>query len=158
MRADFMSSKAFQHRGESGTARQQIVRDFLARYLPRHVEALNSAELITVDGDRSPQFDVVISDRGVPLLLDLGTYRLLPNECVYGVIEVKSDLDKPALIEACELIEKVKANPKKAFHPNPGPYGSRTAYGEDYPYCRTSGMIFAFDSTDLRTLVQHLLD
>jgi hypothetical protein len=157
MRAEFMSSRAYLHRGESGTARQQILRDFLARYLPHHVKAFNSAELITADGETSPQCDIVIADRGVPPLLGSKTYRILPNECVYGVMEVKTGLNQTTLQEACELIRKVKSYPKKAFYPNPGPYHSRTAYGENYPYCTTTGMIFAFGGTDIATLGKHLL-
>jgi hypothetical protein len=157
MRAEFMSSRAYLHRGESGTARQQILADFLARYLPHHVKAFNSAELITIDGDVSPQCDIVIADRDVPPLLGSKTYRILPNECVYGVIEAKTGLNQSTLLDACELIKRVKSYPKSAFYPNPGPYGSRTAYGNNYPYCPTSGMIFAFDGTDITTLGKHLL-
>jgi hypothetical protein len=158
MRAEFMSSAAYLHRTESGTARQQILRDFLARYLPGHVKTFNSAELVTVDGEVSRQCDIVIADRNVPPLLGSKTYRILPNECVYGVIEVKSDLDKSQLLDACELIQEVKSYPKKAFGPNLGPYGSRTVHGKPYEYCPTTGVIFAFDSTDLRTLGMHLLE
>jgi hypothetical protein len=105
----------------------------------------------------SPQCDIVIADRDVPPLLGSKTYRILPNECVYGVIEVKTGLNQTTLLEACELIKTVKSDPKKAFYPNPGPYGSRTAYGADYPYCPTAGMIFAFDGADIVTLGKHLL-
>jgi hypothetical protein len=158
MRADYDRSRAFDHRGETGTVRQEIVSSFMAPFLPGHLAIVNSAELITVDRQGSPQCDVVIYDRSTPPFLDMVSYRKLPNECVYGVIEVKSSLDKPQLLDACEKIERVKRLPKAAYHPALTPQ-TRKIYGKTYEeYCPTVGMIFAFDSTDLRTLGQHLVD
>jgi hypothetical protein len=101
----------------------------------------------------------VIFDRSTPPFLDMVSYWKLPNECVYGVIEVKSNLDKTQLLKACRLIERVKRLPKTAFHAGQTPRRTRTVYGNTYgEYCPTVGMIFAVDSTDLRTLGRHLLD
>jgi hypothetical protein len=159
MRADYDQSRAFDHRAETGTVRQEIVCNFLEPFLPGHVRVVNSAELITADREGSPQCDVVIFDRSTPPFLEMVSYRKLPNECVYGVIEVKSDLDKPQLLDACNKIERVKRLPKVAFHRGQMPKRSREVYRTTYEdYCPTVGMIFAFDSTDLRTLGQHLLD
>jgi hypothetical protein len=142
-----------------GTVRQEIVRGFVAPFLPRHVAIVNSAELITADRKGSTQCDLVIFDRSTPPFLDMVSYRKLPNECVYGVIEVKSNLDKTQLLKACRLIERVKRLPKTAFHAGQTPRRARTVYGNTYgEYCPTVGMIFAFDSTDLRMLGRHLLD
>jgi hypothetical protein len=63
MRAEYDQSRDFDHRGETGTVRQEIVRSFAAPFLPGHVAIVNSAELITGDGKASPQCDVVIFDR-----------------------------------------------------------------------------------------------
>ncbi|MGW1192519.1 DUF6602 domain-containing protein [Streptomyces sp. NPDC002559] len=78
------------------------------------------------------------------------------NECVYGVAEVKTTLNAEQLVDACEKIKKVKNLPKTAYHPMQQSR-SRTAYGRDYPYMPTVGMIFAFDSIGLDTLGNHLL-
>jgi Domain of unknown function (DUF6602) len=71
----------------------------------------------------------VIFDRSTPPFLDMVSYRKLPNECVYGVIEVKSNLDKTQLLKACRLIERVKRLPKTAFHAGQTPRRARTVYG-----------------------------
>jgi hypothetical protein len=155
MRADFETSQAFTHRGESGAVREWFVRDFVARYLPGHIVATHSAEVITVTGDVSPQCDVVLFDRSTPPMLDMEDYRIIPNECVYGVIEVKTKLDKEQLTDACEKIERLKALPKTAYFP--APY-SRTANGKTYPYVPTVSMIFAYDSIDMKTLADHFID
>ena len=47
MRAEYDQSRAFDHRGETGTVRQEIVRTFMAPFLTGHVAIVNSAELIT---------------------------------------------------------------------------------------------------------------
>ncbi|TQE34487.1 hypothetical protein Sipo8835_15410 [Streptomyces ipomoeae] len=157
MRADFRQSQLFQHRGEAGTNRELLVRDFLASQLPGHVKAIHSAEIITASGEVSPQCDIVITDRSTPPLTDLQGYRIVPNECVYGVVEVKTTLDREKLLDACEKVRKAKKLAKTAYYPTPGFQRTRTAYGRTYPYTPTVGMIFAFDSIDLVTLGEHFI-
>jgi hypothetical protein len=122
-----------------GTVRQEIVRGFVAPFLPRHVAIVNSAELTTADRKGSTQCDLVIFDRSTPPFLDMVSYRKLPNECVYGVIEVKSNLDKTQLLKACRLIERVKRLPKTAFHagqtPPACPHGLREYIWRVLPDC-----------------------
>jgi Domain of unknown function (DUF6602) len=154
MRAQFDTTKAVEHRGQAGASRESIVHDFIASYLPGHVQAAHSAEIVTATGDVSPQCDIVLFDRSTPPLLDAKTHCMLLNECVYGVIEVKTALHKETLIDACEKISKVKALAKTAYYPDP--LGrTYTCYGKTYTYRPTFGMIFAFDSSDLATLGNH---
>lgn len=157
MRADFEQSAAFQHRGESGTAREKIVRDFLSGYLPGNVEALHNGEIISVDGVISPQCDVIVMDGSTPPFTNLGGYRIIPNECVYGVMEVKTRLNREQLFDACEKIRRVRALPKSAYRKVPDPISRTTrAYGKTFSHYPTAGIIFAFDSVDLVTLGEHL--
>lgn len=81
-------------------------------------------------------------------------YRIVPAECVYGVIEVKSYLDSAELRKAGRLIANVKALPKTAYFPNqPDPVQRvRAMYGRHWPYVPTVGMVFAYDGADLDTL------
>ncbi|QGZ50381.1 hypothetical protein GPZ77_20245 [Streptomyces sp. QHH-9511] len=158
MRADFDQSVAFQHRAQTGEVREVIVRDFCEGYLPGHVEALHSGEIISVDGDVSPQCDIVIVDRSTPSFTNLGGYRIVPSECVYGVIEVKTKLDKQQLFDACEKIRSVKQL-KKVAYKRVGPFARHAnVYDRVLPYYPTAGMIFAFDSGDLATVGQHLAE
>src|SRR5262249_37453143 len=85
MRAEFEATRALLHKGGKGAVRERIVRNLVAPYLPGHVRAVGSAEIISADGRRSGQTDVVIHDRAVPPLLDTEDHRLIANECVYLV-------------------------------------------------------------------------
>lgn len=159
MRADFDQSQQFNHNLSAGESRELIAHGFLDHQLPRHVEAICGAEIASAVGDVSPQCDIVLADRSTPPLTHLQGYRIVPNECVYGMVEVKTRLDKKDLIDACEKIRKVKALPKTAYYPYPSqsqPQCKR--YGKIYPYMPTSGMIFAFDGLGLDTLGEHFIE
>ncbi|MCZ4120212.1 DUF6602 domain-containing protein [Streptomyces sp. H39-S7] len=157
MRSDYEQSQLFRHRGEAGTTREVLFREFLANRLPGHVDVLHNAEIVTVTGDVSAQCDIAIVDRSTPALTDLQGYRIVVNECVYGVAEVKTKLDKEKLIDACEKVKRAKKLSKTAYYPAQ-PQRTRTAYGKTYPYVPTVGMIFAFDSIDLTVLGGHFAD
>ncbi|MFE9049865.1 DUF6602 domain-containing protein [Streptomyces rubiginosohelvolus] len=159
MHADFEQSQAFNHNGESGTSREVLIQQFLCDYLPSHVEALHNAEVIATNGDTSPQADIVIIDRGAPPFTSLKGYRIVPNECVYGMIEVKTKLDKKQLIDSCNKISKLRRMPKTAYRPISGVVTrTATAYGESTDYYPTSGIVVAFNSLDLETIGNHLMD
>lgn len=157
LRADFQGSGGFTHRDEKGSAREKILADFISKYLPGHVQALHSGEVITVDGQVSPQCDILICDRSTPPLLDMDSYRIVPSECVYGVIEVKSKLDFKELVDACEKVRRVKQLPKSAFYPQLI-QRQYEMYGRTYSYLPTAGIIFAFDSIDMATLGDQLAE
>ncbi|MFI9326921.1 DUF6602 domain-containing protein [Kitasatospora sp. NPDC052868] len=156
MRTDFDLSGGFTHSGEKGTTRERVFHDFLKDYLPGHVRAFHGAEIISVDGQKSNQCDIVICDRSTPPLLDMQGYRIVPNECVYGLIEVKSKLDKKELRDACDKICRAKKLPKSAYQPAPTGQ-SWTAIGGPYSF-PTVGMIFAFDSIEPLTLGKHFAE
>ncbi|MCX5090512.1 hypothetical protein OOK36_16720 [Streptomyces sp. NBC_00365] len=159
MRADFEQSRNFSHNGEAGTSREALVREFLASYLPSHVETVHNAEIITASGETSPQCDIVLADRGTPPFTTLNGYRILPNECVYGVVEVKTKLDKEQLVDACNKISKLRHMSKDSYRPTPGLIPRKTsAYGKVYEFFPTSGIIIAFDSLKLETIGSHLMD
>lgn len=159
MRADFEQSRNFSHNGEAGTSREALVREFLASYLPSHVETVHNAEIITASGETSPQCDIVLADRGTPPFTTLNGYRILPNECVYGVVEVKTKLDKEQLVDACNKISKLRHMSKGSYRPTPGLIPRKTsAYGKVYDFFPTSGIIVAFDSLKLETIGSHLMD
>ncbi|MFG2953475.1 DUF6602 domain-containing protein [Streptomyces sp. NPDC048291] len=159
MRADFEQSKNFKHSGEAGTSRELLVREFLANYLPSHVEAVHNAEVVTASGETSPQCDIVLTDRGTPPFTHLAGYRIIPNECVYGMIEVKTKLDGIQLEDACNKISKLRGLPKKSYRPTPGMIPrSTSAYGKIHDFFPTSGIVIAFDSLKLETIGSHLVE
>lgn len=158
MRADFEQSQNFNHNGESGTSREVLIQEFLSGYLPSHVEAVHNAEVIAANGDVSPQCDVVLIDRGTPPFTSLNGYRVIPNECVYGMVEVKTKLDGAQLVDACKKISRMRSIPKTAYRPIAGTIPRSTkAYGTKHDYFPTSGMIVAFDGISLETIGNHLV-
>jgi hypothetical protein len=93
----------------------------------------------------------VIFDRSTPHSSTWSAIGSCRTNACYGVIEVKSNLDKTQLLKACRLIERVKRLPKTAFHAGQTPRRARTVYGNTYgEYCPTVGMIFAFDRSSAR--------
>jgi hypothetical protein len=159
MHADFEQSRNFSHNGEAGTSREALVREFLASYLPFHVEAVHNAEIVTASGETSPQCDIVLTARGTPPFTMLNGYRILPNECVYGVVEVKTKLDKEKLLDACNKISKLRRMSKDSYRPTPGLIPRKTlAHGKVYDFFPTSGIIVAFDSLKLETIGKHLME
>jgi len=96
VRADFEESAHTHHRGSRGTEREEILAKFLELYMPGTVEVVHNAEIITATGESSRQCDIVIVDKTTPKLRDIKSHRIIPVECVYGVIEVKSRLTSTA--------------------------------------------------------------
>ncbi|MEU5888038.1 DUF6602 domain-containing protein [Streptomyces sp. NPDC047461] len=158
MGADFQQSRAFKHRGEAGGVRESLVCDFLQNYLPGQNTALHSGEIISLSGSVSSQCDVLIVDSQTPPFTSMQDYRVVPIECVYGTIEVKTRLTKGELINACEKIREIKQMEKIAYYENSLVKTTAKAYGRIHPHFPTVGDIFAFDSIDLDTIGQHLAE
>ncbi|WP_174545783.1 DUF6602 domain-containing protein [Nocardiopsis dassonvillei] len=157
--AEFEQSRNFKHNGESGTSRELLIKKFLSRYIPSHVEAIHNAEVISANGKVSPQSDILIIDRGTPPFTTLEGYRIIPNECVYGLVEVKTKLDRKQLTDACEKIAETRSLPKTAYRPIKGTIPRFTeTYGRKWDFFPTSGLIVAFGSIKLETLGRHLMD
>src|SRR5690349_10731025 len=100
MHADFRSSTSIQHRSSRGTDRERLVADFVRGYLPGHVQLFHGGEIVLVEGETSKQCDLLVCDRAAPPLKDLESFRIVPAECVYGVIEVKTKLTGSELVIA----------------------------------------------------------
>lgn len=153
------SAIASKHAGSKGTVREDYLTDFLREHLPRTVDVYGSAEIVTADGQISPQCDVLITDPATPPFFSEDRHRVVPNECVYGMIEVKSRLDTAELRDACQKIARVRGLPKTAYYPTQPPFTYRVqAYGRSWSHWPTAGMIFAFDSVNLDMLAAKLMD
>jgi hypothetical protein len=152
MLVDFEASGAAQHHGSKGTIREAYLLDYLRKYLPRAVKAEHSGEAVTVDGEVSRQCDIMILDPSTPPFWNEEDYRVVPIECVQGVIEVKSFLDSAALRDAWAKIAIIKRLPKMALRPHPGFPWTRTVYGKEWSYVPACGLVFAYDSAGLGTL------
>ena len=63
---------------------------------------------MAVSGEVSNECDVLLFDRSTPPFLGDEDGILVPAECVYGVVEVKSYLSRRQLIDGCEKIRRAK--------------------------------------------------
>lgn len=158
MLADFQGSALIEHRGSKGTVRESGLRDiFLKRYLPGTVLAVGSGEAVATDGSRSGQQDIMLVDPATPPLFERDDYRVVPIECLHGVIEVKSNLTTDELRKSWESIRQLKCIPKTAYSISPMNM-SRRAYGRMYPYLPVTGMVFGYDGAGLDTLGQAMAE
>lgn len=107
MLAQFRESDLVIHAGDRGESREQLLRDFLARHLPRRY-GVAKGQVVTKDGTTSHSADVIIYDALTCPVLYEGATAVLPVEGVCGIVEVKSRLPKPELVDAVTKIEDFK--------------------------------------------------
>lgn len=158
MLADFEQSALIEHRGSKGTVRESGLRDiYLGRYLPGSVRAVGSGEAVATDGTRSGQQDIMIVHPTTPPLFERDDYRMVPIECLHGVVEVKSNLTVDELKKSWESIRKLKSMPKVAYSKSPMNM-SRTVYGRTFEYLPVAGMVFAYEGATLDTLGQAMAE
>lgn len=70
---------------------------------------VDQAFVVSADGDKSEQLDVVIYDRHFsPLLFEVGKAQFIPAESVYAVFEVKQTLNREHLEYASGKVESVR--------------------------------------------------
>lgn len=132
MQIDFegITSK-IQHNVEKGTARENILEEYLKSYIPDKY-CFSKGTIVDCKDVQSRQVDIIIHDKFLtPYLLDMDGTKIVPIESVYGVIEVKSTLTKEELRKSVKNIESVRKLEKK------------TTLGDPFP---TAGMVFAYDS------------
>jgi hypothetical protein len=159
MNAGFTRTAQIKHSGSKGRVREALlVGDFLRDYLPASVRVSPWAEIVAADGSVSPECDIVVFDRNTPPLVDEREYRVIPSECLYGVVEVKSRLDTKELSDAVERITAVKRLPKTAFVPfgKHANFQSIERYDRSWRFFPTFGMVFAYDSVSLEKLTTSL--
>lgn len=153
MSAEFERTRHVEHRGSKGSLRESLVLDrFLSKYMPRNVEIVRSSEILSADGQRSGQCDLLIKDPTAPFLLEDDDYRIAAVESVFGVIEVKSNLTTGELRDAYRKIARAKALPRTAYQEALGPQRYRRMYGSTWEHLPLIGMIFGFEGAELERL------
>ncbi len=85
------------HPGTKGDAAELSWIEMLNSYLPKRYQVAK-AFVLDVSGQLSEQIDIVIFDRQYsPFLFNQNGAMYVPAESVYGVIEVKQDINKDAI-------------------------------------------------------------
>jgi hypothetical protein len=132
------------HMGERGNSREEILLNYLRKYIPIKYE-MNNGVIIDGTGEQSRQQDIVIYDSfNSPLLLNMHSTKMIPIESVFSVIEVKSSLNKNEINKCVNNISSVKSLTKNSLNE----INSSTA-----------GFVFAFtSSTTLETLLDNLVE
>lgn len=107
--------RLISHPGELGTAREQIIRDFLTAYLPKRFE-VSTGFVFDCNGNISRQLDIVIYDAHVCPRFEIpGGKFLFPCEAVVAVGQVKSSLtSRDAFRSAIENLASVKSLDRSA--------------------------------------------
>lgn len=116
-------SKGAQHPGEDGRYVEDLVREYLERFLPKDLEVLTgfvlrpavktgeSGKERSSEIDRhSTQLDIIVFDSGVyPVFQRFGNSVIVPPEGVIAVISVKKHLhDGDIKSECCKLLDVAK--------------------------------------------------
>lgn len=96
------------HPGEYGMYREQRFRSLLQSFLTREYTVSDGFIISSVDNNVSTQCDVLVHNAFSMPLTDGGLGKFYPVEDVYAVIEIKSDLDKPAFIKALRKLAEIK--------------------------------------------------
>lgn len=134
---EFNDARAATTPATVGSAMEQPVRKQLEQILPRGL-AVGSGFVIDSYGGTSRQTDIVLYERDIcPIFSINGTPETsyYPCECVVGVGEVKSMLDRRALGDAFNKIESVKKLRRRLVHQR----FADPETGERYPIYRSYG-------------------
>src|SRR5437763_936837 len=116
MQSDFEKvRKAIDHPGLKGNVVEETFRTFLRNYLPQSLD-VSTGILVDAEGRTSKQLDIIISDAlKTPIFYKSGDMRVIPFECAYSVIEIKTFLDSKEVERAFENMKSVRALKKKAY-------------------------------------------
>lgn len=100
-------SSYISHPGVKGESRENIVIEFLEKFLPKKY-SITSGIIISAEGGQSKQQDIIIYDALTSPVICTDQYSLIPVESVYATIEVKSKFTKDELSKSVNNIRSVK--------------------------------------------------
>lgn len=135
-----------------GTEREEAYRDFLERHVPKTCDVFLGGYVFDLMGNCSKQMDIIVTGANTPRFrLSAGNRYIAPLEGTIAVAEIKSKLDKNALVDAlykCASIPSMP-NPKGIIAPI---LNMERENWEDWPF----KIIFAFDGSDAETICTHI--
>lgn len=155
---DFMSSQ-FKHGSSTGTAREYALKEFLRAHLPQKL-AIGSGVVVDSTGIASKQMDIIIYDAlNTPVLHTADSLQIIPVECVYAVIEVKSFLSSQELKNSVYNIRSIKQMSKSAYvmPENSSVINTVNLYGQKFDYFPVIGLVFAYSSIKSIRLLKNKL-
>lgn len=155
----FEQSKDILHSASKGTIREQIINKVIRPYLP-FCYGLSGGEAFDSSGATSKQLDLVVYDAIFSYTVPyIDNFIQFPCESIYGNIEIKSFLNSDELKRALENIQSLKSLNRKGTHSwTVTPLVSITVNGKPNDNSRNPyfGIIFAYDSLEVSTILDHL--
>lgn len=156
IRLEFNQNSIFQHSASKGAVREGVIkRDLLEKYVASIGKIMGSVEMLSTDGTKSPQCDLVVVDPGTPPLMVSEEYSLIPIECCFAVIEVKSNLNRGELDKCWKAADAIKSMPRTSYKSYGGsdPSVARLAHGRSWPHAfPVKYFVFAYGAIDLEDL------
>ncbi|MBI6709239.1 hypothetical protein YA0599_13485 [Pseudomonas syringae] len=106
---DLDLTRQIKHPGENGRAREQILRDFLKKIIPKRF-SIDTGFIIDATGGISNQIDLVIYRDDYHSVLEIGGIKHFMVEAVVAVIENKASIASSATLrQALQNIRSVKS-------------------------------------------------
>ncbi|EKF9989422.1 DUF6602 domain-containing protein [Vibrio cholerae] len=100
-------NSSFEHQGVKGTGNETCLLSLLRSFLPPRF-GVETGIVIDKNGKQAKQSDIVIYEKDkYSNFFSMTKTKFFPIECVIGVIEVKTTLNKKAFNEAMENIESI---------------------------------------------------
>jgi hypothetical protein len=140
--ARFRAAGYVEHLGDRGENREEILRNFLDKNLPRRY-GIGKGAVVTKEGVQSHSADIVVYDAIECPILYAERTQVFPIEGVYGLIEVKSRLAKSEFLDACEKIRVFKQLAPRDLSVIQTRYGA-TVHRPSRPF----GIVLAFGLAD----------
>lgn len=154
---DFVLSAEVNHNGNKGSYRESALKDFLVKGRLPERYGIGSGEIVGPIQNVSKQSDLIIYDKinGFSLIYS-EQIQVYPIECVVGIIEVKSSLNKAEFIKALDNIKSVKSLVPKEMITKEIGGGMKMSYKRPSPF----SAVFAYqlDGNSLESLEKNLRD
>lgn len=155
----FDQSRDILHNASKGTVREQIVSKIIRPYLPS-CYGLSGGEAFDQEGNTSKQLDLVVYDSVFSYIVPyIENFIQFPCESIYGCIEIKSYLNKNELDKAVDNIKSLKCLKRKGTHSwtvTPQVSISINGHPKDCNRNPYFGVVFAYDSIDVSTVLDYL--
>lgn len=161
MKAELNGARCIVHPGEKGQINEKTFRDFLIKYLPKSLE-VSTGIVIDTKGGRSKQLDIIISDASkTPVFYEKvdgdKKIRIVPIECVYAIIEVKTRLTNQEINDCLENMKSVKTLEKKAYVLPPQNLRINIKqYSKEWEIWPVNYYVFAYEGDNLQKLLNYL--
>lgn len=157
MKIDFDEAREAiaKHPGAKGNSFEEIVREFIKKYLPKNLEIMTGF-IIDSTGKQSKQMNIIIADAAkTPIFYEKSNLRVVPVETVYSVIEVKARLDNPELQKVFDNMKSVRVLEKRAYYKPSGAITySDSMYVKEWDIWPINYFVFAFDSIEMSILAE----